>query len=134
MRKQKRTSRDTDNPAWTKAMFARARPAREMEPDLVANPPRIGRPPLEKPKQQISLRLDPDVVAAYRSTGAGWQNLCRRPWPRRRPGGASQRPRESGAEHARRDRVFHQKFGYRRVANVEGNKLTVDFDKAAEKR
>jgi uncharacterized protein (DUF4415 family) len=58
-------------------MFARARPAREMEPDLVSNPPRIGRPPLQKPKQQISLRLDPDVINAYRSTGAGWQKLMR---------------------------------------------------------
>jgi ATP-dependent DNA helicase UvrD/PcrA len=31
-------------------------------------------------------------------------------------------------------RVFHQKFGYGRVTAVEGNKLTVDFDKAGEKR
>jgi len=38
------------------------------------------------------------------------------------------------AAYARGDRVFHQKFGYGRVANVEGNKLTVDFDKAGEKR
>jgi DNA helicase-2/ATP-dependent DNA helicase PcrA len=36
--------------------------------------------------------------------------------------------------YARGDRVFHQKFGYGRVATVEGNKLTVDFDKAGEKR
>ena len=78
MTKQKKSSRDADNPAWTKAMFARARPAREMEPDLVADPPRIGRPPLEKPKQQISLRLDPDVIAAYRRTGAGWQKLMQK--------------------------------------------------------
>jgi uncharacterized protein (DUF4415 family) len=77
MRKQKPTPRDKDNPAWTKEMFARARPAREMEPDLVSNPPRIGRPPLEKPKQQISLRLDPEIITAYRSTGAGWQKLMR---------------------------------------------------------
>jgi uncharacterized protein (DUF4415 family) len=77
MKKQKKDRRDVDNPAWTKAMFARARPAREVEPDLVCNPPRIGRPPLEKPKQQISLRLDPDVIAAYRSTGAGWQKRMR---------------------------------------------------------
>ena len=34
----------------------------------------------------------------------------------------------------RGDRVFHQKFGYGRVTFVEGNKLTVDFDKAGEKR
>jgi DNA helicase-2/ATP-dependent DNA helicase PcrA len=32
------------------------------------------------------------------------------------------------------DRVFHQKFGYGRVTFVEGNKLTVLFDKAGEKR
>ena len=40
----------------------------------------------------------------------------------------------SAAEYKRGDRVFHQKFGYGRVAAVEGNKLTVDFDKAGEKR
>ncbi len=32
------------------------------------------------------------------------------------------------------DRVFHQKFGYGPVRSVEGNKLTVDFEKAGEKR
>jgi len=32
------------------------------------------------------------------------------------------------------DRIFHQKFGYGLVRQVEGNKLTVDFDKAGEKR
>jgi DNA helicase-2/ATP-dependent DNA helicase PcrA len=31
-------------------------------------------------------------------------------------------------------RVFHQKFGYGEVRTVEGNKLTVAFDKAGEKR
>jgi DNA helicase-2/ATP-dependent DNA helicase PcrA len=32
------------------------------------------------------------------------------------------------------DRVFHQKFGNGNVAAVEGNKLTIDFDKAGQKR
>ena len=32
------------------------------------------------------------------------------------------------------DRIFHQKFGYGKIRAVEGNKLTVDFDKAGEKR
>ncbi|MCQ8781509.1 ATP-dependent helicase [Mangrovibrevibacter kandeliae] len=32
------------------------------------------------------------------------------------------------------DRVLHLKFGPGTVANVEGNKLTVDFDKAGQKR
>jgi DNA helicase-2/ATP-dependent DNA helicase PcrA len=35
---------------------------------------------------------------------------------------------------AKGDRVFHQKFGYGHVAFVDGNKLTITFDKAGEKR
>src|SRR5258708_35774333 len=35
---------------------------------------RRGRPPLSgKPKTPITLRLDEDVVTAYRETGEGWQ-------------------------------------------------------------
>jgi DNA helicase-2/ATP-dependent DNA helicase PcrA len=32
------------------------------------------------------------------------------------------------------DRVFHQKFGNGNVAAVEGNKLTIDFDRAGQKK
>ena len=32
------------------------------------------------------------------------------------------------------DRVFHQKFGNGNVVAVDGNKLTIAFDKAGEKR
>ena len=32
------------------------------------------------------------------------------------------------------EQVFHQKFGYGKVSAVEGNKLTVAFDKAGEKK
>jgi len=34
---------------------------------------RRGRPPLPNPKLAVKLRLDADVLAAYRKTGAGWQ-------------------------------------------------------------
>ena len=34
---------------------------------------RRGRPPLPSPKQAVKLRLDTDVLAAYRKTGRGWQ-------------------------------------------------------------
>jgi len=34
---------------------------------------RRGRPPLPNPKQAVKLRLDADVLAAYRKTGTGWQ-------------------------------------------------------------
>jgi DNA helicase-2/ATP-dependent DNA helicase PcrA len=39
-----------------------------------------------------------------------------------------------GAGFAPGERVFHQKFGYGQVAEVDGNKLTIDFDKAGRKR
>lgn len=32
------------------------------------------------------------------------------------------------------DRVFHQKFGYGRIVKVDGNKLSIAFDKAGEKK
>jgi DNA helicase-2/ATP-dependent DNA helicase PcrA len=38
------------------------------------------------------------------------------------------------SEFALGDRVFHQKFGYGRVVKIDGNKLTIAFDKAGEKK
>jgi DNA helicase II / ATP-dependent DNA helicase PcrA len=38
------------------------------------------------------------------------------------------------SEFALDDRVFHQKFGYGRVVKIDGNKLTIAFDKAGEKK
>ena len=38
------------------------------------------------------------------------------------------------SDYARGDRVFHLKFGYGVVTGIEGNKLTVAFDKAGEKK
>ena len=31
-----------------------------------------GRPRIEKPKEQVTLRLDADVISAIRKTGPGW--------------------------------------------------------------
>jgi DNA helicase-2/ATP-dependent DNA helicase PcrA len=36
--------------------------------------------------------------------------------------------------YAKGDRVFHIKFGYGQVTQIEGNKLTVAFEKAGEKK
>ena len=33
-----------------------------------------GRPPIESPKKQITLRLDQDVIEKFRGTGRGWQS------------------------------------------------------------
>ena len=32
------------------------------------------------------------------------------------------------------DRVFHQKFGYGAIAEIEGNKLEIEFEQAGRKR
>ena len=40
----------------------------------------------------------------------------------------------TASEYALDDRVFHQKFGYGVVVKVDGNKLTIAFDKAGEKK
>ncbi|MDG2522308.1 UvrD-helicase domain-containing protein [Caulobacter segnis] len=43
-------------------------------------------------------------------------------------------PSAASNGYKRGDRVFHVKFGYGAVKGVEGNKLTVSFDKAGEKK
>ena len=40
----------------------------------------------------------------------------------------------SSSSYLRGERVFHLKFGYGKVLAVEGNKLTVSFDKAGDKK
>jgi len=66
-----------DNPEWSEADFARARPASEALPANIAAMlvRQRGRPALapEARKQRINIRLSPDVVAALRASGAGWQ-------------------------------------------------------------
>ncbi|MEM9279534.1 MAG: 3'-5' exonuclease, partial [Pseudomonadota bacterium] len=39
-----------------------------------------------------------------------------------------------GSRFAVGDRVFHMKFGNGNIASIDGNKLTIDFDKAGQKR
>jgi DNA helicase II / ATP-dependent DNA helicase PcrA len=40
----------------------------------------------------------------------------------------------SASAFSKGQRVFHQKFGYGSIAAIEGNKLTIDFEKAGQKR
>jgi uncharacterized protein (DUF4415 family) len=35
---------------------------------------RVGRPKKAAPKKAVNIRLDPDVLAYFRSTGPGWQS------------------------------------------------------------
>ena len=47
---------------------------------------------------------------------------------------ATSDPSANASAYKQGDKVFHQKFGPGQVVGVEGNKLTVDFSKAGEKR
>jgi len=66
---------DDDNPEWTQEDFARAKPIEEY-PELAqafAEARKRGRPP-GSAKQQITLRLEKDVIARFRAGGPGWQS------------------------------------------------------------
>ena len=70
---------NTDNPEWTDADFARARPAREVLPQVFSKAraqallaPR-GRPKAEATKVRVGIRLSPEVVAHFKASGSGWQ-------------------------------------------------------------
>lgn len=64
----------SDSPELTKADFAKARPFSEVFPDLSASI-RKGRGPNKAPtKKLVSLRLSPEVVEHFKSTGPGWQS------------------------------------------------------------
>ncbi len=67
---------DPDNPPLTDEQWRRMRPAHEVRPELVARQLRRerGRPKSDTTKQQVTLRLDRDVLEKFRATGEGWQS------------------------------------------------------------
>jgi len=89
---------DDENPELTEEWFAKARPAEEVLPPAVyaaltdkSKPAvirhvsdaqdatrqeairRRGRPKSTAPKEKINIRVSPDVLAALRASGRGWQ-------------------------------------------------------------
>lgn len=63
----------SDNPEWTAEDFASAKPFAEVFPEMAASIRRRG--PGRRPKKEVvTLRLDPDVLAAYKADGPGWQS------------------------------------------------------------
>lgn len=70
-------AKDPDNPEFTEEDWARARPAREVLPPalyaaLTRRPGQRG--PGKRPRKvPVTLRLDADVVEAFKADGEGWQ-------------------------------------------------------------
>ena len=70
---------DEENPEWTAADLAKARPATEVMPQIFGAPlslemlkPR-GRPRVVHPKERINIRLSHEVVTYFKAAGDGWQ-------------------------------------------------------------
>ena len=78
-----------------------------MDDDGRFPPPRAGATTRGKPRRRLPLTIEGELVA--KSTG-------------------------TVSEFSIGDRVFHQKFGYGHVVKIDGNKLTIAFEKAGEKK
>lgn len=73
---------DDENPEWTEADFKRARPAREMLPEILGEkvsaelfkrkPGQRGKQIAPK-KELVTIRLNTDTLEFFRSMGPGWQ-------------------------------------------------------------
>jgi uncharacterized protein (DUF4415 family) len=74
------TDADGEVRELTEADFKRMRPAAEALPEIFGAAmatemlkPKGGRPRTGTPKVFTGIRLDPDVLEAFRATGKGWQ-------------------------------------------------------------
>jgi len=85
---------DKDNPEWSPEDFAEARRAAAVLPGFIGEKATQelirrgrGRPPKADRKVNQTLRLDPDVLEAFRQEGSGWQarinQILRENMPRR---------------------------------------------------
>ena len=64
----------SDNPPLSGEELGSARPFAEVFPTIAEKMRRgPGRPPLDTPKRQVTIRLDDEVVQAFRRDGKGWQ-------------------------------------------------------------
>ena len=94
--------------------------------------------------QQHGSRWDESPAFGSGYTSPGWKRAQERSYKGSHPGRqqviegegrlvAVSEPSHNSA-YSRGARVFHVKFGYGKVTAVEGNKLTVSFEKAGEKK
>lgn len=65
-----------DAPEWSAESFDRAeiRRGEQLVRPATGTLTRRGRPKLEQPKKQVTLRLDQDVIDRLRADGPGWQS------------------------------------------------------------
>lgn len=62
------TAKDYEEaPEWTDEQWAKA------VLEIGGKPVRRGRPPLARPKEAVTLRIDADILDHFREKGPGWQ-------------------------------------------------------------
>ncbi len=90
----------------------------------------------ELPKDHIELSADMGLAGAGRSSH--WDSSGFKPKVQKRELHPRTHDRkvmsESGTVFARGDRIFHDKFGYGKIVNIDGHKLDIAFEKAGQKR
>jgi len=75
-RKLKEPVFDDDNPEWTEADFAKARPPEEvLPPELLAQFKKTRGVQKTPTKIAVSIRLSPEVISYFKAKGRGWQSL-----------------------------------------------------------
>jgi len=78
---------DDDNPEWTEETFRAAVRFSDLPEDMQAKLRSIRGPGKKPSKIQTAIRFDPDVLAALKATGRGWQtrvNDVMREWVAKR--------------------------------------------------
>lgn len=74
-RKLKEPIFDDDNPEWTEADFAKARPPEEvLPPHLLAQFKKTRGQQKTPTKVAVSIRLSPEVISYFKAKGPGWQS------------------------------------------------------------
>ncbi|MCB1721222.1 MAG: UvrD-helicase domain-containing protein [Rhodospirillales bacterium] len=90
----------------------------------------------ELPKEQTEVQSDLGLAGSGRSSH--WDSSGFAPKAQKRQVASQTHDRkvmsESGTVFQRGDRVFHDKFGYGKIINIDGHKLDIAFEKSGQKR
>ena len=86
----------------------------------------------ELPKDHVEVQSDIGLAGSGRSSH--WDSSGFAPKVQKRQIHERKVMSESGTVFARGDRVFHDKFGYGKIINIDGHKLDIAFEKSGKKR
>ncbi len=86
----------------------------------------------ELPKDYVEVSNDMGLSGAGRSSH--WDSSGFAPKVQKRQVHDRKTRSEDGTVFARGDRVFHDKFGYGKIINIDGHKLDINFDHSGKKR